>query len=201
MTRLEQRLTRLEERKAGALADIEQARREISHAETSIGRPFPHAAELAAARERVREIDKQLQQMTTPPQAQAKDAATRQQQPPSEATAPRPAAPSARRARASEPGTGSEPSPAHKTPRGRPVTPTADWRDDLHKNERRAWQPRPVQPHDALSAQRDIDGPETGGGTVLKRVQLGERTVAVSSPTPQPLHWPGCCAPRTLTEP
>ena len=63
VTRLENRLTQLETRKASALADIEHARRQITHARSSIGQPFPHAAELAAARERVREIDEALDRM------------------------------------------------------------------------------------------------------------------------------------------
>lgn len=163
ITRLEHRLTRLEERKAATIADVEHARREIRHAQTSIGQPFPHAAELTAARERVRQIDGQLQQMTAPPQAQAKDAAPGQQPPPGEATAPRAAAPSARWAPASEPGTGPEPPAAREMPRARPDSPTADWRADLHTTERRAWQPRPIQAHDAFPAQRHIDEPETGG--------------------------------------
>jgi hypothetical protein len=163
ITRLEQRLTRLEERKAGTLAGIEDARREISHAQASIGQPFPHTAELTAARERVRQIDEQLQQMTAPPQAQAKDAATGPQPPPGESQAPGTAVPSARRASASEPGTGPEPPPAHEMPRTRPASPTADWRDDLHTTERQAWQPRPIQAHDAFPAQRHTGEPEAGG--------------------------------------
>jgi hypothetical protein len=63
VTRLENRLTQLEPRKASALADIEHARRQITHARSSIGQPFPHAEELAAARERVREIDEALDRM------------------------------------------------------------------------------------------------------------------------------------------
>jgi len=63
VTRLENRLTQLETRKAGAVADIEHARRQITHARSSIGQPFPHAGELAAARERVREIDEALDRM------------------------------------------------------------------------------------------------------------------------------------------
>ena len=63
VTRLENRLTQLETRKASALADIEHARRQITHARSSIGQPFPHAEELAAARERVREIDEALDRM------------------------------------------------------------------------------------------------------------------------------------------
>jgi hypothetical protein len=63
VTRLENRLIQLETRKANALADIEHARRQITHARSSIGQPFPHAEELAVARERVREIDEALDRM------------------------------------------------------------------------------------------------------------------------------------------
>jgi hypothetical protein len=68
ITRLENRLARLEEHKAATLADIRRAQREIEHARDSIGKPFPQAAQLAEARERARQIDEQLQQMTTPQQ-------------------------------------------------------------------------------------------------------------------------------------
>ena len=77
VTRLENRLTQLETRKASALADIEHARRQITHARDSIGQPFPHAAELAAARERSREIDQALDRMAQqeqgPPEAPEQD--------------------------------------------------------------------------------------------------------------------------------
>ena len=63
VTRLENRLTQLETRRASAVADIEHARRQITHARSSVGQPFPHAEELAAARERVREVDKALNRM------------------------------------------------------------------------------------------------------------------------------------------
>jgi N12 class adenine-specific DNA methylase len=63
VTRLEHRLAELETRKASALADMEHARRQIAHARDTIGQPFPHAAELAAAQERAREIDEALDRM------------------------------------------------------------------------------------------------------------------------------------------
>jgi len=65
ITRLEHRLHRLETRKQETLADIERARREIFHARENVGQPFPLAAQLAEARERVRQIDEQLDQMAT----------------------------------------------------------------------------------------------------------------------------------------
>ena len=66
ITRLENRLARLEERKAAALADAGRARREIAHARETLGQPFPHATQLAETRERARQIDEQLQQMAEP---------------------------------------------------------------------------------------------------------------------------------------
>jgi hypothetical protein len=63
ITRLEHRLAELETRKAKVLADIDHARRQMTHARGSIGQPFPHAAELAAARTRVRGIDEALDRM------------------------------------------------------------------------------------------------------------------------------------------
>ncbi len=60
ITRLEGRLQRQEAAKAKALADIESARSELTHAEEGIGRPFAQAAQLAAARERSARISKQL---------------------------------------------------------------------------------------------------------------------------------------------
>jgi hypothetical protein len=70
VTRLENRLTRLEATKAQALAETEHARSEIDHATASIGKPFPQTAELSAARQRSRQIDEQLEAAATPPQAQ-----------------------------------------------------------------------------------------------------------------------------------
>ena len=63
VTRLEHRLAQLETRKADALAEIDHARRQITHARASIGEQFPHAEELAAASQRVREIDEALDRM------------------------------------------------------------------------------------------------------------------------------------------
>jgi N12 class adenine-specific DNA methylase/predicted RNA methylase len=68
IVRLENRLHRLEERKASVLADAERARSEITHARESIGQPFPQAAQLTQARDRAREIDEQLQKIAEPQQ-------------------------------------------------------------------------------------------------------------------------------------
>jgi hypothetical protein len=63
ITRLEHRLAELETRKAKVLADIDHACRQMTHARSSIGQPFQHAAELAAARTRARGIDEALDRM------------------------------------------------------------------------------------------------------------------------------------------
>jgi hypothetical protein len=63
VTRLENRLRRLEERKAVTIADAEHARREIEHAGAGLGTAFPQGAELAAARERARQIDAELERI------------------------------------------------------------------------------------------------------------------------------------------
>ena len=63
VTRLEHRLGELETCKAKTLADIEHARRQIAHARSSIGQPFPHSQELTAARDRARDIDDALNRM------------------------------------------------------------------------------------------------------------------------------------------
>ena len=60
--------------KTKALAEIDHARSEIDHATASLGKPFPQAAELAAARERSRQIDEQLEAAAAPPQQDAEAA-------------------------------------------------------------------------------------------------------------------------------
>jgi hypothetical protein len=72
ITRLENRLTRLDEHKTSTHEAIGQARREIDHARDNLGQPFPQAGELAAARDRAARIDEQLQQIAG--QAQAPEA-------------------------------------------------------------------------------------------------------------------------------
>jgi hypothetical protein len=63
ITRLEHRVQHLEDRKATALNDADRARREIDHANATLGRPFPLAAELTTAGDRARQIDEQLTQI------------------------------------------------------------------------------------------------------------------------------------------
>lgn len=76
VTRLENRLTRLEAAKANAVAAIDHARSEIDHATASLGRPFPQAVELTAARDRSRQIDEQLEAAASTPLRQDPEAAT-----------------------------------------------------------------------------------------------------------------------------
>ena len=71
VTRLENRLAHLEATKTKTLGEIEHARSETDHATASLGKPFPQAAELAAARERSRQIDEQLEAAAAPPLAEA----------------------------------------------------------------------------------------------------------------------------------
>jgi tetratricopeptide (TPR) repeat protein len=71
VTRLEHRLAQLETRQGDALAEIDHARRQIAHARASIGEQFPHAEELAAASQRVREIDEALDRMAQQPPGHA----------------------------------------------------------------------------------------------------------------------------------
>jgi hypothetical protein len=91
--RLENRLHRLDEHKATTLADAERARREITHARESIGRPFPQADQLTQARGRAREIDEQLAQMAQP--AQPQERTTAEAVPASQHGSPKPAGPPA----------------------------------------------------------------------------------------------------------
>lgn len=71
ITRLANRLAQLEPAKAKALAEVDRARGEIEHATASIGKPFPQAADLTAARERSRQIDDQLEAAAAPQPAEA----------------------------------------------------------------------------------------------------------------------------------
>lgn len=52
----------LEWHKATALSDIERLTDEIGRARDDLDKPFTHASQLAAARERVREIDERIRQ-------------------------------------------------------------------------------------------------------------------------------------------
>jgi len=60
ISRLERRLTALEARHADTLAQAAQCRTEATHATEQLGKPFPHAQALTAARARAHEIDTTL---------------------------------------------------------------------------------------------------------------------------------------------
>lgn len=57
ISRLERRLTALDQRQADTLDQAARCRTEANHASEQLGTPFPHAEALAAARARAREID------------------------------------------------------------------------------------------------------------------------------------------------
>jgi hypothetical protein len=103
VTRLENRLTRLEVAKAKTLADIDLARSEIQHATASLGQPFPQAEQLASARQRAREIDEQLEAAASPP-------------------APDPAAETADQARQPDEGSGTAADPVQRQASPGPAT-------------------------------------------------------------------------------
>jgi N12 class adenine-specific DNA methylase len=138
ITRLEHRLSRLEERKAKTLGDIEHARREISHAHASIGQPFPQATQLAAAHDRVLQIDQQLQQVAQPQQDERAPVGDQQ--------------PSADR--------GCDATEKPAPPPAQSGRESPDWRDAVLESEQRAWQPRPPQPPDVKADQPHIDDPD-----------------------------------------
>jgi hypothetical protein len=86
VTRLENRLRRLEERKATVAADTTRARREIEHASSDLGRPFPQTGELATARERVLQIDAELERIAAAAQTPAEAVAAEEAQPGTDGT-------------------------------------------------------------------------------------------------------------------
>ncbi len=73
VTRLENRLHRLEASQQEAIDGVERARREITHARENLGQAFPQTVQLAEARERSNRIDEQLEQIVS--EHQAKEAA------------------------------------------------------------------------------------------------------------------------------
>jgi N12 class adenine-specific DNA methylase len=64
--RLENRLSGLEALRTKSLGDIRRQEAEAGHAREDMGKPFPQAGQLAAARDRVRQIEKQLQEAAAP---------------------------------------------------------------------------------------------------------------------------------------
>ncbi len=118
--RLEHRVQRLEDRKATALADIDQARREIDHATADIERPFPLTAELTAARNRARQIDSELTRIAEE-QAQSRNATT----PATPATTRSDPQPATQLAVQASPGTAGARGPARLRTPVEPAVPTA----------------------------------------------------------------------------
>ena len=118
ITRIENRLYRLEARKQEALDGIDQAYRETEHARRSLGQPFPQAAQLAQARDRAQRINEQLDEIVA---GQRSEDAERDGQP--------------------GPGT------AGNEPTARRMTASADWRDEVIRSGRNAWMPVPSAEH------------------------------------------------------
>ena len=118
ITRIENRIQRLETRKQEDLDHIEQANREIAHARRSLGQPFPQAAQLAEARDRARRIDEQLDRIVAD-----------------------------RQHRDSEPEPGAPFGVISKVAGAKldgAVSP--DWRDEAIRSGTDPWMPRPVAP-------------------------------------------------------
>ncbi len=64
--RMENRLASLESQRTRHLAEIDRLHGEAGHARAALGKPFPQAAQLAQARERQDDIEKQLQEAARP---------------------------------------------------------------------------------------------------------------------------------------
>jgi hypothetical protein len=65
--RLENRLSGLESLKTRTLDEIDRLRTEAARASDDLGKPFAQASQLAAARDRVRDIGEQLEEAARPP--------------------------------------------------------------------------------------------------------------------------------------
>jgi hypothetical protein len=63
VTRLENRLTGLDHLRDDTTARIERLRAEVARAGDMLGKPFPHAEALTAARERVETIDEEIKEL------------------------------------------------------------------------------------------------------------------------------------------
>jgi len=133
ITRLENRLHRLETSKQETLDSIEQARSETTHARASVGQPFPQAAQLTEARDRARRIDEQLDQIV-----HRHDDTDPDQRPVPDATDGRAVA-------------------RHPTATG------PDWRDQVIRSGMDGWMPEPVRSFDAgIQRTAEHDSPEIG---------------------------------------
>ncbi len=134
ITRLENRLHRLETSKHETLGGIERARSEIAHARASLGQPFPQAAQLTEARDRARHIDQQLSQMVADHQ-------------PDDAQPDHQAVPAV---------------PDGNTAALHPAGP--DWRDQVIRSGLDSWMPTPIGPFEAgADRSARHDSPEIGG--------------------------------------
>jgi N12 class adenine-specific DNA methylase len=174
VTRLEHRLAELETRKASVLAGIEHARRQLAHARSTAGQPFPHAADLAAARERVREIDEALGRLARDDPSRGEASGQPQPRPgrpadpPDAGTGPdetepatRSPAPDPRAARSNDsPGAQGDPGAAAsaETSAARP----GDWRDHVIADARQPWQAGPSWPHHPALRPPEPDSPDAG---------------------------------------
>ncbi len=135
ITRLENRLHRLETSKQEALDGIERARSEITHARASRGQPFPQATQLTEARDRARRIDEQLDQMVADHRHD-------------DAEPDRRFAPRVADGRAVA---------RHATTAG------PDWRDQVIRSGMDGWMPRPARPFEAgTQRSAEHDSPEIG---------------------------------------
>ena len=123
ITRLENRLTRLEAAKAKTLADIDLARSEIQHATASLGQPFPQTEQLASARQRAREIDEQLEAAASPPTSDPAAEATDEAVQPGDASTMA-AGPAQRQ---SSPGLAGEARSGTEVTTGRAAPPSPPW--------------------------------------------------------------------------
>lgn len=79
ITRMENRLAQLETTKVKVLTEIDHSRGEIDHATATIGKPFLQAADLAAARQRSRHIDEQLEAAAAPSLSEAESGSSVEQ--------------------------------------------------------------------------------------------------------------------------
>jgi hypothetical protein len=166
VTRLENRLTRLEAGKAKTLADIDLARSEIQHATASLGQPFPQAAELDSARQRAREIDEQLEAAASPPASDPAAEATTDAQQPGEASTAE-AGPAQKKA---GPGPASKAKPGTEATAGIAVLASPPWPSSSERQSgptpagpgRRdtGWAPPPLRPRQPFPAyHRDGESP------------------------------------------
>jgi hypothetical protein len=121
ISRLERRLTGLDQRHTDTLDEAARWRAEANHATEQLGKPFPHAAALTAARTRSREIETAMHTLAT--EAQPPAPATPSPQPPATSTTP-PAGPPRQPSPTAQPApTLGAPSPLSTTSPGVTVLP------------------------------------------------------------------------------